>query len=132
VTHVPLPAAVERFLRQQIVSFERLGVLLLMRRHTSRWWSAHTVALELEMPVEAAQAHLEHLGTCNLVAVRVAESVLYRYEPGTDELAQVVERVADAHYHQRDAMAKVLALAPSEGIRLFADAFRLRRGPRDG
>ena len=129
---MPLLAAVERFLRQQIVSFERLGVLLLMRRHTGRWWSAHTVALELEMPVEAAQLHLEHLGTCNLVAVRVAESVLYRYEPGTDELAQLVDGVADAHYHQRDAMAKVLALTPGESIRLFADAFRLRRGPRDG
>jgi hypothetical protein len=90
------------------------------------------VALDLQMPVEAAQAHLEHLGTCNLVDVRVAESVRYRYEPGTGELAHVVDQVADAHYHHRDAVAHVLALTPGEGIRLFADAFRLRRGPRDG
>jgi hypothetical protein len=132
VTHASLPATVERFLRQKIVSFERLGVLLLTRRDTSRWWSAHSVALELQMPVEAAQAHLEHFGTCNLLDVRVAESVLYRYEPGTHELAEVVDGVAEAHYNQRDAIVKILAQTPSEGIRLFADAFRLRRDPRDG
>jgi hypothetical protein len=132
VTHADLPAAVGRFLREEIASFERLAVLLLVRRQATRWWSAHAVALDLLMPVDAAQAHLEHLSARNLLDIRLSESVIYCYKPGTDDLAQLVDRVADAHDHHLDAVVNAFTFRPGESIRLFADAFRLRRGPRDG
>ena len=84
------------------------------------------------MPLNAAQAHLEHLSTLNLLDVRVAESVIHCYKPVTEDLARLVDQVADAHYHHLDAIANLLANKPSGDVRLFADAFRLRKGPRDG
>jgi hypothetical protein len=131
VTDVVLPADVVRLLRE-IASFERLRVLLLLRHQSSRWWSAYAVALELSMPMETAQVHLEHLSTRNLLDVRVSESVIYSFKPGTDALAQLVDRVADAHHHHLDTVVKAFALGPSESVRLFADAFRIRRDSQDG
>lgn len=131
MTDAILPADVSRFVRE-IASFERLRVLLLLRRQSSRWWSAYAVALELSMPMETAQAHLEQLGTHNLLDVRVSESVIYCFKPVNDALAQLVDRAADAHDHHLDAVVKALALGPGGGIRLFADAFRIRRESRDG
>jgi hypothetical protein len=43
---------------------------------------------------------------------------------------QLAGAIAALKRHSFDAV--LFALRPSESIRLFADAFRLRKGPRDG
>jgi hypothetical protein len=132
VTHAPLSDAVKRFLTDGVGSVERLNLLLFLRRHATRWWAARTLAAELEMPADTVQSHLEHLSTRNLLDVRIAESVIYCYKPGREDLSQLVEELAQAHYLHRDAVVAVLACRPAESARLFADAFQLRKGKRDG
>jgi hypothetical protein len=86
--------AARRFLIEEVGSVERLDLLLFLVRHPARWWSAQVLAEELGMPAHAAQLHLEHFSARNLLAVRLAESVLYRYEPGQEELSGLVAEVA--------------------------------------
>jgi hypothetical protein len=132
VTEVSLSDAARRFLTDDLGSVERLNLLLFMHRHAAKWWAAETLAAELDMPADAVQSHLEHLGTRNLLDVRIAESVIYWYKPGREELSQLVEEVARAHYLRRDAVVAVLARRPAESARLFAEAFQLRKGKHDG
>jgi hypothetical protein len=119
-------------LTRDIVSVERLDVLLHMHRHAMRWWGAQTLAAELEMPADTLQAHLEHLSTRNLLDVRIAKSVIYCYKPGREDLSRLVDDVARAHYFNRDAVVAVLTGKTSASAKLFADAFQLRKGKRDG
>jgi hypothetical protein len=127
VTQAAIPDTVRRFLTDQIGSVERLDLLLFLHRHATRWWAAQTLAGELEMPADAVQSHLEHLSARNLLDVRVAESVIYCYQPGREDLAQLVEEVARVHYRHRDALLAVLARRTSDTARLFADAFQIRK-----
>jgi predicted ArsR family transcriptional regulator len=131
VTQAAIPETVRRFLTDQIGSGERLDVLLFLYRYATRWWAAQTLAAELGMPADAAQSHLEHLSARNLLDVRVAESVIYRYHPVREDLSRLVEDVAQTHYRQRDALLAVLARRAPDSARLFADAFQLRKDKRD-
>jgi predicted ArsR family transcriptional regulator len=131
VTQDSLPAPLRRFLTDDVGTVERLNLLLFLHRHPSRWWAAQALAAELEMPADAVQLHLEHLSARNLLDVRITESVIYRYLPAREELSELVEEVARAHYLHRDAVVAVLA-SRLTGARLFADAFQLRKGKQDG
>ncbi|HET9209108.1 MAG TPA: hypothetical protein VFR03_01855 [Thermoanaerobaculia bacterium] len=121
-----------RFLTDAVGSVERLNLLLFLHRHATRWWAAQNLAAELEMPADTVQTHLEHLSARNLLDVKIAESVIYCYKPGRDDLSALVEEVARAHYLHRDDVVAVLAQRLSGSARLFADAFQLRKGKRDG
>lgn len=130
--HVSVSDKAKRFLTDEVGSVERLDLLLFMHRHATRWWPAHALTDEIEMPAETVQAHLEHLSARNLLDVRIAESVIYRYKPGREELAQLVEEVAQAHFRHRNDVVAVLSRQATESARLFAEAFHLRKGKRDG
>lgn len=127
-----LSDAARRFLLDDVVTVERLNVLLFLYRHANRWWDAPALASELEMPVEAVHSHLEHLSARNLLDVRIAESVIYCYRPAREELAKHMEEVVRVHYYHRDVVAAVLSNRPGDAARLFANAFRLRRDKPDG
>ena len=131
MTHATIPDTVRRFLTDKIGSVERLDLLLFLHRHRTRWWAAQALAAELGMPADTVQSHLEHLSARNLLDVRVAESVIYCYKPSREDLAQLVEDVAQAHYRHRDDLLAVLARRASDPARLFADAFHLRKDKRD-
>lgn len=133
VTQAVLSDAVKHFLTNDIVSVERLDVLLFLYRHSKRWWSAQKLSSELEMPTDAVQSHLEHLSARNLLEVRIAESVIFCYKPVSEELARLVEAVASTHYRHRDAVVSVLTVhQPTDSARLFAEAFHFRKGRRNG
>ncbi len=128
----PLPDPLRQFLRDSISTIERLEILLLMQRHPDRWWTAKAIGDELRMPATVVESDLGWLGSRNLIAVRIAQDVLYQFSPGTPALRQLAEDVAQAHYADRNAVAAALASAISESARRFADAFRLRKDNEDG
>ncbi len=133
MTEAVLPDAVKHFLREDIVSVERLDVLLYLYRHAKRWWAAERVSAEIEMPADAVQSHLEHLSARNLLEVQIAEAVIFCYKPGSEELSRLVETVASSYYHHRDAVVTVLARRQAtDSARLFAEAFHFRKGRRNG
>jgi predicted ArsR family transcriptional regulator len=127
-----LSDAAKRFLIDEIGPVERLDVLLFLHKHAIRWWGAQALAAELDMPETSAQLHLDHLSARNLLDVRIAESVVYRYSPGREDLAQLVEEIARVHYLQRDAIVAMVAHRRTGSARLFADAFQFWKGKQDG
>jgi predicted ArsR family transcriptional regulator len=132
VAQLSLSEAARRLLTEGVGSLERLDLLLFLHRQPARWWSARALEGELDRPADALRRHLDHLVAQNLLDVRIAESVVYRYQPGRDDLAAQVEELARENHLHRDAVATLLARRLGESARLFANAFQLRRGKRDG
>jgi hypothetical protein len=99
-----ISASVQRFLRDDVGSPESLKILLLMRRDPQRWWAAYELAEELGMPGDTAQTQLERLSARNLLDVRIAESLIYRYRPGANEIARLVDQVSWAYEADHQAV----------------------------
>lgn len=127
-----LTESAQRLLRDDIGSLERLDILLLLYQHEGRWWTVAALATELRMSPVQVEEDLNGLGRCNLINVRVAEHVLYRFDPGTPALRQLIEEIVEAHYANRSAVAAIVSGPRDHNARLFADAFRLRKDPHDG
>jgi hypothetical protein len=51
----------------------------------------------------------------------------YRYDPPTTEVAQAIDSLAESYARYRVAVIGLIFSGPSERVRLFADAFRIRR-----
>jgi len=124
-----VPAHVRAFIHEHIDSVEQLEVLLLVRAHPGREWSAREVADELRIDPGSAEQRLEDLVRVGLLA---DGSAGVRYAPETPELARQVDELAQLYQSHRVAIISVIFSRPSERIRSFADAFRIRRGDDDG
>jgi hypothetical protein len=83
-------------------------VLLLLHGSPSRWWSPPAVAETLRIGAGAAAHALEALGTWNLVDVRLASTLTYRYAPLDAPMARVIDEIAAAHDVARDVVVALV------------------------
>ena len=51
----------------------------------------------------------------------------YRYAPPTREVAQTIDALAESFAKYRVTVVGLIFSKPSERVRLFSDAFRIRR-----
>ena len=127
-----LSAAAERFLRDAVGSMLHLDVLLLLCDRDAAWSSADDIARQLRIAPTAVGGVLEDLAAENLLDVKIAGAVLYKFAPLGDGVAAIIQEVSQLHYRNRDAVAA--AVGPwrgSRAARSFADAFRLKREDPD-
>src|SRR5690349_747789 len=104
-----LTEAARRLLLDAIGSVERLDILLLMQRQAARWWSIPALADAVRIPEPLVEATLDRLASRNLVAVRIAQELLYQFSPGTIELRQVVDEIVRAHERDRNTVTAAMA-----------------------
>ena len=128
-----LPEDVQALLAERLGSISELETLLLLRRTAPLEWGPHAVAAELRIEPRAAEEHLAALTARELFAWREVEGdVQYRFEPATEALRRAVDGLAAAYEKRRVTVVHTIYSRPAERIRVFADAFRLRRDPDDG
>jgi hypothetical protein len=132
MTFDQLPAAVRAFIHDHVRSIEQLEVLLLLHKDVEQWWSAQGVAGELRTSLPSAAARLEDLACRNLLAVRTADQLFYRYLPISPALDLAVRETAQAYRERPAAVAALLYSTPLDEIRGFADAFRIRKRKENG
>lgn len=130
----PMSAAiteeVRSFLLQYVDSVEQLEVLLLVRSQPGRVWSADEVAAELRTDPRSVHLRIDDLRDGGLVAGEAGGGI--RYAPRTPAMARAVEATDRAYQTHRVAIITLIFSRPTERIRSFADAFRLRKGEDDG
>jgi hypothetical protein len=120
-----LPDDVKAFLQTSIPSVWTLEMLLLMRRAPARVWSADELNRELRgsaLVVARACAALVAAG----LAIEEAPG-MFGYRPARPELAQMVDRLAHVYAEFPYAVTQAILAAPSDKVRTFADAFRLKK-----
>jgi DNA-binding MarR family transcriptional regulator len=122
-----LPEDVKQFLTEHISSVAQLEVLLLLRRDPERMWTAGEVAKALYTTPEIVADQLSDLRKRGLVGSTGDSELKYRYSPETDELAEQVARLDTAYKERSVAVITFIYSQPVEQVRVFADAFRLRK-----
>lgn len=125
-----IPDNVRSFVLQHIDSVAGLEVLLLVHDHRGRAWTPDEAAAELRIEPMAAESRLADLRDHGLVAGDAAAG--FTFSPRTAAQGAAVADLARCYQTHRVAVITLIFSKPSDRIRSFADAFRLRRGEDDG
>jgi hypothetical protein len=122
-----VPAPVRRFIAGHIESVGQLEVLLLLRAAADKQWTTDEVARAVVTQPASAAGWLEQLAGDGLVT---PEDVGYRYSPPSRDVERAIDELAESYAKYRVAVIGLIFSKPSEQVRDFPEAFRLRR-PRD-
>ena len=122
-----IPDDVARFITDYIDSVEQLEVLLLLRASGSKEWTAESIARELRINPESVATRLATMHAQGLLALVDEEGGVYRYEPASSNTDRVVRGLADTYSQRRVSVITLIFSKPSDSIRTFADAFRIRK-----
>jgi hypothetical protein len=132
VSDAALPPRVQRFLETHIDSIEKLEVLLLLRNHPARMWTASAVAQELRITEMSAAGRLEDLCSRALLGCEGGTPPTYRFAPAASDDSQAVTELASTYAQRRVSVISFIFSKPTDRLKSFANAFRLKRGPHDG
>jgi hypothetical protein len=120
------PEAVQRLVATRIDSFEMLQVLVLLCDHPEKRWTSPEVTAALQLDQASVSGALVRLRQRGFLAVEMEEDARYRYA-AHGELADAVDQLLDSYRARPLDLAALIAAGPRQRLRLFADAFRLRK-----
>jgi hypothetical protein len=115
---------VRALIARDINSVEQLETLLMLRAEPTRAWTPEEVSAELRTQPHSVALRLDDLVRSRLV--EEAEPGRFRYAPPKPEVARDVDGLADAYAKRRVSVISAIFSKPSEAVRSFSDAFRLR------
>lgn len=121
-----IPDDVVRFVLEKIDSVAQLEGVLLLRGEPRRRWSAAELAARLYINEAQTTELLLGLSARGLVAAE-GDPALYSYQPGTPELRQMLDRLAEVYTKQLVAITNLIHSKQKPRVQAFADAFRLRK-----
>jgi transcriptional regulator with AAA-type ATPase domain len=127
VTDAALPQRVQRLLMAHIDSLETLETLLLLQTRTEQAWTASAVARELRMTEASAAARLGELTASRLLVTERGAPAKYRYSPASAEDVRSVAELAATYAQRRVSVITFIFSKPLARVRVFADAFLLKR-----
>jgi hypothetical protein len=120
-----VPTAVRRLIADRIESVQQLEILLLLRAASDKEWSPEEVARALVTEVDSSEDWLERMTRARLLT---SNGDSYRYAPATAEMEDAIDGLAESYAKYRVAVIALIFSKPSERVRTFSDAFRIRRG----
>lgn len=118
---------VKRFISEYIDSVELLEVLLLLRNGGKKEWSVDSVSRELRSTPDSVAKRLGDLCARRLLSKKEGAVPLYHYLPETKELDSATQRLAQAYAERRATVIDLIFSKPTDALRHFSDAFKLRK-----
>jgi len=119
---------IERFIHDNINSIEQLEVLLLVAAPPQKEWSAVEASQKLYRQPDSVATRLEDLRDRGILSVRGETQLLYRYVPSASQDA-VIRGLERAYEVRKDAVIRLIFTRLPDTLRVFSDAFRIRRDP---
>ncbi|MGH7214793.1 MAG: hypothetical protein ACREIT_08515 [Tepidisphaeraceae bacterium] len=123
---------VKGFLTEHIDSVMQLEVLLLLHADTRKQWQPADVARELRVETEWVAVELSRMCARQLLSCTTGPDPLYRFDPRTPGVSRAVADLAKAYVDRRVTVIGLIFAKPTDKIRSFADAFRIRKEKGDG
>ena len=120
-----VPIHIVDFLRQTVRSNWGLEVLLLLRSTHTRTWSASELCNEIRGSIPLVQDILDTYVRAQLV--RHETPGKYRYAPIDAHADSIVTELTQLHAEYPLALIKEIIRTPNEKIKMFVDAFRLKK-----
>lgn len=122
-----ITVAVKNFIHQHINSVEQLEVLLLMLSRSDKEWSAAEVSRELYIQPASAATRLADLQRSRLLQESRSTPQSFRYAPEETAMDKAAREVASAYSVRRVGIINLILERPLDNVRVFSDAFRIRR-----
>jgi hypothetical protein len=137
MTSERLSDAVQTLLRERVMTFEQLEILLLMHAHPHDDWTAAAASEHTRIPEDLVDRALADFSGCGLIEQVRESPAAYCFAPRTLRLRQAVADLAIAYRDQRALVMSTMSVNAIERIRsgtlrAFSDAFLLRRKDGDG
>lgn len=120
-----IPGPTRQFIIDHIGSVAELELLLLLRQHAQRDWSAREVARELRVEMRWTARTLDELRAEGLLARPEGPAVRYRYCPSSLKQGRTIDEMARCYEERRVSLVTLIYSKPRDHIRSFANAFRL-------
>jgi hypothetical protein len=127
-----VPKDIREFITRYLPSVEHLETFIVLQRNTTRSWNAVDVSSELRIPESTAADVLERLASDNFLDVKISNEILYRFNPATAALEAASARCAEFYVRERIAMINTVMTAALGPMHDFAEAFRIKKGKRNG
>jgi len=124
-----IPDDVRRFVLNSIDSIAQLEALLIFRGNPETEWSVPTMAARLYIAQDQVAAMLTRMAADGFLIATDGDATVYRYLPRPEELAPLVDRLAEEYSRHLVAITKLIHAKQSMRINEFADAFKLRKDP---
>jgi hypothetical protein len=118
-----LSESLQRFVRERLPSLEQIEIVLLLRGDHTRSWSALEVSQNLGTPPESTAMRLFLLASNGVVTFEGG-----RYRSASDAATEALfEELSTAYAQNRAALIALVGGQPSDPLRSFADAFKLKK-----
>jgi hypothetical protein len=121
-----LPESVQRLVATHVDSLDVMQVLLLLHDHPDRTWTSQEATEVLGLDAASVSGALVRLRQRGFLTVELAGDTRYRYAPKGD-LGSAVDDLKECYRARPIDLAALIAARPQQRLRLFADAFRLRK-----
>jgi hypothetical protein len=119
-----------RFLAQHIESVVQLEVLLLLHAQPDRGLTPQQVGTELRIDAAGATEQLAKLCTAGLLSCTTDPSPIYRLQT-SPAIIDTVAALAQVYNDRRVTIISLIYSKPVDKIRIFTDAFRIRKEKPD-
>ena len=131
-----IPEPVRDLVRERVHAIEQIEILLRLREQAPASLRIDALASALRVPEGLVEPALAHLVTHELVAA-APEPRAFRYAPASAELDAAVSALAACYVDSRVELLRLISSNAVERLRsgslkIFAEAFRLRRKKKDG
>lgn len=120
-----IPQEALKLIARHIHSVEQLEILLLLRKTPEKPLSVQEVFRVIQSSEPSVAASLAYFTTEGFLKQQGEGT--YRFAPGSPEMEQACTFLAEAYHERRVAVIEAIYSRPSDPVRNFADAFRLRR-----
>lgn len=126
-----IPEHVHQLISEHIRSIAQLELLVMLRREPDKQWTVEQVAKTLYTAVSMTEPLLESLRAGGLLVATHTPELQYRYAPKTPEMERAIADLDRLYQERRVTIINLIYSAPTEKLRNFADAFRLRKPKED-
>lgn len=110
---------------QSLRSVWALDVLNLLYRERARHWTAEDLTRELRSNEDLISEIITRFERCGVLA-RGSDGSL-RYQPSTPALDELIGRLVQYYAERPLALTREIYRTPNEKLRIFSDAFKLRK-----
>jgi hypothetical protein len=126
------PSEVRDFILTNIDSIGLLEVLNLVFKKRDREWTSAQASQELRSSDQSTDRHLMKLQALRIVTKSTQSPPTFKYEPSDPKLASVLDGLIIAYTVFPIRVMELIYQKPSSVLRDFAEAFKIRKDPKDG
>ena len=122
---MPSKQEVTSFIRATFRSVWSLELLLFLRNHDDRGWTAHDLVTALRGSEVIVSQSIDSLVAAGLVSADADGAA--RFTPVSEDLRRLVDGTERMYAKSPDAVRRMIIASANEGLTAFADAFKLRK-----